>query len=146
MKEFKLKIEGKNFNVSVNESGENTAEVIVNGKAFNVEIEKQETKKPVAKTIAAAPAPKAAQKAASPVAAAPKATGGSQSVKSPLPGSIFKVLVSAGQAVKRGDTIITIESMKMENSILASKDGTITAVYVQPGQNVLQGDALFDLE
>ncbi|SRR5574344_89845 len=146
MKEFKFKIEGKNFNVSVNESGENLAEVVVNGKTFNVEIEKQETTKPVARKIAAAPAPKAAQKAASPVAAAPKAAGGSQSVKSPLPGSIFKVLVSAGQAVKRGDTIITIESMKMENSILASKDGTITAVYVQPGQNVLQGDALFDLE
>jgi glutaconyl-CoA/methylmalonyl-CoA decarboxylase subunit gamma len=146
MKEFKFKIEGKKFDVSVNESGENAAEVVVNGKTFNVEIEKQETANPVVKNIAAAPAPKAAQKAASPAASAPKAAGGSQSVKSPLPGSIAKVLVSAGQSVKRGDTIVTIESMKMENSILASKDGTITAVYVQPGQNVLQGDALFDLE
>ncbi len=146
MKEFKFNIEGKSYNVSVNETGENTSEVVVNGKAFNVEIEKQETTKSVVKRVVNATTQKATSKVAPTAVSPSRPAGGSKSVKSPLPGSIAKVLVSVGQLVKRGDTLLTIESMKMENSIMASKDGTVTAVYVQAGQNVLQGDALFDLE
>ena len=63
-------------------------------------------------------------------------------VKSPLPGSIIKVLVSVGQAVKKGDTLLTLESMKMENTVAAECDGTVKQVAVQPGQNVMQDDLL----
>ena len=67
-------------------------------------------------------------------------------VKSPLPGSIVKVLVKAGQAVKKGDVLLTMESMKMENNVTAEADGTVKAIYVEPGKNVMQDDKLLDLE
>ena len=66
-------------------------------------------------------------------------------VKSPLPGSVIKVLVSEGQAVKKGDTLLTLESMKMENAIMAEADGTVKQIAVTPGQNVMQDDLLIVL-
>ena len=74
---------------------------------------------------------------------APKAAG--LQVKSPLPGSVIKVLVSEGQAVKKGDTLLTLESMKMENAIMAEADGTVKQIAVTPGQNVMQDDLLIVL-
>ncbi|MGN1239387.1 MAG: biotin/lipoyl-containing protein, partial [Paludibacteraceae bacterium] len=61
---------------------------------------------------------------------------------SPLPGSVIKVLVSEGQAVKKGDTLLTLESMKMENAIMAECDGTVAKIAVTAGQNVMQDDLL----
>ena len=90
----------------------------------------------------AAPAPKPA---AAPAPAAPKAAdvpAGGKKVESPLPGSIIKVVVMEGQAVKKGDLLLTLESMKMENSVLAECDGTVTKIAVAAGQNVMQGDLL----
>ena len=84
-----------------------------------------------------------APKAEAPKAAAP-AAGGVQ-VKSPLPGSVIKVLVSEGQAVKKGDTLLTLESMKMENAIMAEADGTVKQIAVSAGQNVMQDDLLIVL-
>jgi len=63
-------------------------------------------------------------------------------VVSPLPGSIIKVAVTEGQAVKRGDLLLTLESMKMENQVLAEFDGTVTKIAVTAGQNVMQDDLL----
>ena len=94
-----------------------------------------------------APAPKPAAPAA-PKAEAPKpaaAPAAGIQVKSPLPGSVIKVLVSEGQAVKKGDTLLTLESMKMENPVLAEQDGTVKQVAVTPGQNVMQDDLLIVL-
>ncbi|MDR0873782.1 MAG: biotin/lipoyl-binding protein [Prevotellaceae bacterium] len=147
MKEFKFKIDGETYNVAVEEKDANLAEVQVNGKTFTVEVEgapKAQAPKPVARPVATA---HKAQPATVPVApAAPKVAGSANSVKAPLPGTIFKVEVSAGQAVKKGDVLLVMEAMKMENNILAAKDGTVKAVYVQLGQTVLPGDALVDLE
>ena len=67
-------------------------------------------------------------------------------VKSPLPGSIMKVLVAAGKAVKKGDVLLTMESMKMENNVCAEADGTVKAVFVEPGKNVMQDDKLLEIE
>lgn len=113
------------------------ATVDVNGKKYAVNIEKKE--KPT--FIAAAPRP-----ATSAAAAAPASKSVPGTVTSPLPGSIIKIMVSVGQAVKRGDTLLTMESMKMENNIKAEKDGVVKAILVQHGQSVMQGDALVDLE
>ncbi len=113
------------------------ATVDVNGKKYAVNIEKKE--KPT--FIAAAPRP-----ATSAAAAAPASKSVPGTVTSPLPGSIIKIMVSVGQAVKRGDTLLTMESMKMENNIKAEKDGVVKAILVQQGQSVMQGDALVDLE
>ena len=152
MKEFTFKINGAEYKCAVEEIEAGKTNVTVNGKVYTVETEVAAlAAKPVAKAApapapkpAAAPAPKAeAPKAETPKAAAP-AAGGIQ-VKSPLPGSVIKVLVSEGQAVKKGDTLLTLESMKMENAIMAEQDGTVKQIAVSAGQNVMQDDLLIVL-
>jgi len=146
MKKFKLTIDGKIFEVSVNEQDKNVAEVIVNGKPYTVAFEREDA--PVSQPVRRQPIQKASTDAPKKAAAAPavKKVGSGKSINSPLPGNIFKILVSVGQEVKRGEQIIIIESMKMENSITADKDGTVKAIYIEVGQSVLQGDALVDLD
>lgn len=134
MKEFKFIIDGQEYTTSVNEIEDNVAEVIVNGTSYKVQIEKEAKSEaaPVRRPQAAA-----AAQAARPA--------GITTVKSPLPGSVIKVLVSAGQSVKKGDVLLSLESMKMENAIQAEADGTVNAVFVTPGQNVMQDDKLVEL-
>lgn len=106
----------------------------------------------VAQEAEPAPAPKPAPKAAPKPAPepkeapAPKVAATAKSVTSPLPGSIVSVAVAVGDAVKRGQTILVMESMKMENNIPAPRDGKVTAVHVAAGKSVMQGDALIDIE
>lgn len=138
MKKFKFKIDGNEFEVSVNEIEQNIAEVEVNGTPFTVEIERQE--KSSSSTMIRKPAGKVA-----PIAT-PTRSAVATAVKSPLPGSIIKVLVTPGQTVKRGDVLLTVESMKMENNILAEHDGVVKKIYVQAGQSVMQGDVLIDFD
>lgn len=142
MKTFKFTIAGQPYETTVNEIEPNVAEVTVNGTVFQVEIEKQET---VKKTVVA-PRPAAHAAAAPAKAAAPAAPAGTTVMKSPLPGSIVKVLVQAGQEVKKGDTMLTMESMKMENIIAAEVSGKVKTVLVQPGQNVMQDAPLVEIE
>ncbi len=73
------------------------------------------------------------------------ATASASAVLSPLPGTVMDVKVSVGDSVKKGDVILLIEAMKMENEINASKDGKITAVYVNKGSKVEQGTPLYVL-
>ncbi len=148
MKEFVFKINGAEYKCAVEEIEAGKTKVTVNGKVYEVETEAPKAA-PVAAKPAAAPAPTpkpaaapAAPKAEAKPAAAPAA--GLQ-VKSPLPGSVIKVLVSEGQAVKKGDTLLTLESMKMENAIMAEADGTVKQIAVTPGQNVMQDDLLIVL-
>lgn len=133
MKNFKFSINGKKFETTVNELEENRFEIEVNGKKYSVDVEKE-----AAPAFTAAPA--AAVKAGAPVAAGKSAT-----TKSPLPGTVVNILVSEGQKVKAGETILTMESMKMENEIKAECAGTIGKIYVTKGQSVMQDDKLFDL-
>ena len=138
MKEFKFVIDGHKFSTTVNELEGNLAEVTVNGTTFKVEIEKEQP---------AATAPRAtAQKVVSAAqqAAAP-AAGGVQVVKSPLPGSIVKVNIKVGDNVKVGDELLTMESMKMENSVKSEFAGVVKAVYAEPGKNVMQEDKLVEI-
>lgn len=139
MKSFQFTIDGRKYETTVNEIEDNIAEVTVNGTVFHVAIDKKKTTpsiKPAApKAAAAAPAaPRTAQPA------------GSVVVKSPLPGSIVKVVAAAGQPVKKGDLLLTMESMKMENQVTSEYEGTIKSVLVQPGQNVMQDDKLVEIE
>ena len=146
MKEFTFKINGAEYQCAVEELEAGKTKVTVNGKVYEVETATPQAKKaapapqptPAAPKAEAAPAPKPEAKPA----AAPAA--GVQ-VKSPLPGSVIKVLVREGQAVKRGDTLLTLESMKMENAIMAEADGTVKQIAVTPGQNVMQDDLLIVL-
>ena len=134
MKNFKFKIDGVDYEVSVNELEGNNAEVVVNGKSFNVELDNEQP-------TASAPVARVAQSAAVPASKKVAAN-----IKAPLPGSIIKVLISNGQSVKRGDVLLTMESMKMENNVCAESDGTIKNVLVKQGQNVMQDDVLIEFE
>ena len=66
-------------------------------------------------------------------------------VNAPLPGNIFKVLVNEGDTVKKGDVLLIMEAMKMENNVLAEKDGTVSSVKVSVGDAVLQNDVLIEM-
>lgn len=100
--------------------------VNVNGSLYEIEVEEMD-----ASAVSAAPAAPAAPKA--PVAAAPAA--GTQ-VKAPMPGNILDVKVQAGQTVKKGDVLVILEAMKMENEIQAPCDGKITGMNVRKGDTV----------
>ena len=149
MKEFAFKLNGAEYKCAVEQIEAGKAKVTVNGKVYEVETEaaapaaKPAPKVAPAPKAAPAPAP-AAPKAEAPKAA-PAAPAAGVQVKSPLPGSVIKVLVSEGQAVKKGDTLLTLESMKMENAIMAEADGTVKQIAVSPGQNVMQDDLLIVL-
>lgn len=136
MKEFKFVIDGHKFTTTVNELEGNMAEVTVNGTAFKVQIEKDQpaaaAQRPTAQQVVSA-----AQQGA--------AAGGVQVVKAPLPGSIIKVNIKVGDQVKVGDELLTMESMKMENSVKSEFAGVVKAVYAEPGKNVMQEDKLVEI-
>ena len=122
-----------------------TYTITVNGNVYEVTVEEG--------TGSAAAAPKAAPKAApaapkaAPAAAPKAAAGGAGAVKvaASLPGKVFKVEASVGQAVKKGDNILILEAMKMEVPVVAPQDGTIASIDVAAGDAVENGDILATL-
>ena len=146
MKEYKYKINGNLYNVVIGDIEDNIAHVEVNGTHYTVEMEKKakaEAAKPVVRP-AAKPAPAPAP--ASTPAPAAKPAAGKSGVKSPLPGVILDIKCNVGDEVKKGQTLIILEAMKMENSINADKDGKITAINVSKGESVLEGTDLVIIE
>ena len=139
MKEFKFKINGKDYEAQVAEQDNGVLAVTLNGNTYAVEV--PSLAHHAVKPVVHAAAPAAAPAAASKPAAAPAAAG---SVTAPLPGTSKQILVSDGQKVKKGDTIITMEAMKMENAITAEADGTVLKVRTSVGASVNQGDVLVD--
>ena len=115
--------------------------VTVNGTAYEVTLEAVD-----ASEVKAAPAPAAATApaAASAPAAAPAApvSGGKETVSSPMPGNILAVNVTNGAAVKKGDVLMILEAMKMENEIMSPCDGTVLSVNVTKGASVETGAVL----
>ncbi len=109
--------------------------VTVNGKSYAVEIEETAAASAPVAAPAAAPAPAPAP---APAKAAP---AGGTPVDSPMPGLILKLVLSDGATVKRGDKIVVLEAMKMENDIVANADGVITYT-VRQGDNVESGTRL----
>jgi len=134
MKEYKFKVSGKDYTVSVENVEENIVDVVVNGTAHKVELEKAPD----------APAPVARPAVARPTEAAAPATAGKsgKSLKSPLPGVILDIFVKAGDAVKSGQKVLLLEAMKMENNIDSDKDGTVLEIKVAKGDSVNEGDTL----
>jgi len=143
MKDFKFKIDGKDFTTSVDEQGNGQLTVTVNGKAYQVELpEHVVAARPTIHPMTA----QAAAPAAHTPAPAPAAAGASATVTSPLPGTITKVNVAAGQKVKKGEVLLVMEAMKMANDVVAEADGTVQQVCVKEGQSVNQGDVLIQLQ
>ena len=117
--------------------------VNVNGTVYDITLEVLEGETAKAPTPVAAPAPASAAAPAPAPAAAPVAGG--QSIDAPMPGNIISVNVKPGQAVKKGDVLLILEAMKMENEIMAPVDGTVANVAVNPGQTVQSGQQLLTL-
>lgn len=140
MKEYKFKINGKEYQVTIGEAEGKMLSVNVNGADYQVELENAPVNAPM---NAAGNAPASAKNIADATAgAAPSASaakGAGVTIKSPLPGIIISVDVKEGQAVKRGQKVAVIEAMKMENDILAEADGTVTAIHTRKGDSVLEG-------
>lgn len=130
--------------------------VTLNGKIYEVEVEKgeaviqaeYEAALPTAPAPAAsaAPAPVAAPAAPAAPAPAASAAAGDNTVTAPLPGNINAVKVAVGDTVKAGTVLIILEAMKMENEIVAPKDGKISKIFVQKGAVVQTGDALVNID
>ena len=119
--------------------------ITVNGTSYDVSVEELSggavSAVPVAAAPVAAPAP-----AAAPAAPAPAAGGaGSIKVSSPMPGKILAVKANVGDSVKKGQVILILEAMKMENEVVAPEDGTIASIDVTVGASVESGDTLATL-
>lgn len=154
MKKYSLKVNGHNYEVTIDEVNEAStlAHVTVNGTAYEVEIEGG--KGSAAKKPQVAPVPTAASNiAVTPTMAAPSrpaqvAAGGAggHTVKSPLPGTVLAVKVKEGDKVAAGQSLLVLEAMKMENEINADRAGVVKSVCVQQGATVMEGDNLIVIE
>ncbi|MDY4762316.1 acetyl-CoA carboxylase biotin carboxyl carrier protein subunit [Streptococcus thoraltensis] len=128
--------------------------ISVDGKEYLVEMEEiGGTPAPAAQLPSAQPQPSAPQapvveapvEPAPAPAAAPSAPAGADALSAPMPGTILKVLVNVGDTVSENQPLMILEAMKMENEIVASSAGTVSAIHVTPGQTVNPGDGLITI-
>jgi biotin carboxyl carrier protein len=138
MKNYKLKINGNDYTVDINEVEGQEIKLDVNGTSYVVTVD-QEIKQQK-KTVVSTPRPQVAPAAGSVQQSAAPAAG--SKVTTPLPGTILDVFVNVGDAVKAGQTVVLLEAMKMENNIEADVAGTVKEVKVRKGDSVLEGDVL----
>lgn len=140
MKKFDFTIKGQKYEVVIQDIEDNVGHLEVNGTKYEVEIHREvkSTKTPrlVREAVALKPGEGRINKKES----------GVKLVKAPLPGSIFKLSVSIGDVIKKGDVLLIMEAMKMENNIMSEKDGVVKSIKVQVGDAVLQDDVLLELE
>lgn len=138
MKKFKFTIRGNEYEVQINSFEDSIAEVDVNGSIYQVELAEEVKTTKTPKLVRSKPIPTKEEK--------PKPVSGLSKVEAPLPGTIFKLILKEGDDVKKGQPILILEAMKMENNILAEKDGVINKILVSEGDSVLQGDILVEIE
>ena len=139
MKQFKYTINGSIYNVTVNKVEDTIAEVEVNGMPYKVLMDKPAKKQVVTvkrPVQAITNAPKTG-----PVTTRPAQTIAG-SVKSPLPGVILSIDCKVGDTVKKGQKLLVLEAMKMENTIPSDRDGVIAEIKVEKGESVLEGTDL----
>lgn len=138
MKSYKFKIRGNEYEVDVKSSEGNLFDIEVNGTSYQVELDREVSQSKTPTMIRqAVPTHKTIKK---------KGDGAITKIKCPLPGNIMSINVKEGQQVKKGDTLLMYEAMKMENAVLAEKDGTISSIKVQAGEAVLQDHVLLEMK
>ena len=146
MKEFKYTINGSPYRVVVVNSDEESVGLEVNGTPYVVEIEQKKKKSISRIQRQVTPSSQQREVATKPSVTRPVAAAGSMPINSPLPGVILELHVKVGDTVKKGDTLLVLEAMKMENNIQAPSDGKIARVSIQKGDSVLEGDELVVIE
>lgn len=138
MKKFKFTIQGNQYDVEVGNFEENIAEIEVNGTSYEVKVHK-EVKQSKTPTLIRSAIPEQKK----PIE---KTEGGSTvAIKAPLPGNILKIFVKSGDIVKKDQKLLLMEAMKMENVVLAEKEGVVEIVRIKEGESVLQGDTLIEI-
>ncbi len=142
MKKFKLTIRGNQYDVEILNVEDNIIQLEVNGTPYNVEVDKQLEKIKTPKLVRSVAVPSNESTTAAPRTSSPTAPKGTGAIKSPLPGTIIDIHVRVGDRVKVGQKLITLEAMKMENSIDADKDGEIAEIRVGKNDAVMEGDIL----
>jgi biotin carboxyl carrier protein len=149
MRRYQLTINGKTYTVLVSELSSERFAVQLDGREFEVQVtESGEVSEilprpPLSAVIQTAPA----DPVTVPATPMPPATAtGDQFIRAPMPGTILQIVATPGMKVKRGQPVIVLEAMKMNNSIGAPRDGTITAILVKTGQSVGYGEPLAQIE
>jgi len=138
MKNFKFKIRGTQYNVDIKDINKNDVQIEVNGTPYHVTMER-DIAAPKTPTIIRKRLPDEVKKK-------PMVGGSLKKILAPLPGNIFKLLVKEGDEVKKGDTLLIMEAMKMENNILSEQDGFVKSIKIREGDAVLQNDILIEIE
>ena len=140
---YKITIAGQTYDVQVGDISTSPVEVVVDGTTYQVELPNISTTGATGPAPAApeavSPAPRALARPAVPTA------GGDGVVRSPMPGRIISVSVSVGDTVTKGQPVVVLESMKMENTITSPVDGTVSAVHVAAGDSVQHGQTLVEI-
>ncbi|MCA1744482.1 MAG: biotin/lipoyl-binding protein [Bacteroidales bacterium] len=140
MKKFEFTINGNKYEVNLKDVEENIAQIEVNGTEYTVEIHREIKKVKTPRLVRSEVRNKPGEGQI-----VKKGAAGGYQVLAPLPGSIFKMLVKEGDEVKKGDVLLIMEAMKMENNVMSEKEGTVKSVRVKVGDNVLQNDVLIEL-
>ncbi len=141
MKNYKLKINGNEYNVDINEVEGQEIKLDVNGTSYVVTVDQEIKQQKPRKVVSSSPRPQVAPAAGGDVQKSNAPVAGSK-VTTPLPGTILDVFVNVGDTVKEGQTVVLLEAMKMENNIEADVAGTVKEVKVRKGDSVLEGDVL----
>lgn len=138
MKKYNFKVNGNHYAVKINGADGQAIDLEVNGTPYRVEMDKE---------VKSSKTPKLLRSEA-PRTAAPKVVTRSAkktNIVAPLPGTVMTINVKAGDSVSKGDVLMTMEAMKMENNVLAEADGTISNIKVEEGTAVLQGEVLVEM-
>lgn len=140
MKEYKYTIDGQKYEVAIGEIEGNIATVTVNGVEYKVEMEeepKEEKKKVVVKAATASDENEATSTSN---------VNTANALRAPLPGVVTEIKVVVGDEIKKGDTVVVLEAMKMANNLEAEKDGKVTAICVKQGESVMEDTPLVVIE
>jgi glutaconyl-CoA/methylmalonyl-CoA decarboxylase subunit gamma len=142
MKEIRISLNGKSYEVKVGDVSTSPVEVVVDGNSYEVEFEETATSQTPVVRKAAVPVAAPAVRVATPAPAAAAGNG----VRAPMPGTIVSVDVKPGDKVARGQQLVSLEAMKMKNSIKSPVDAVVKAVLVTNGQKVQYNDILVTYE
>lgn len=145
MKIFKYQINGSPYRVVVQNSDDESVELEVNGTPYVVELE-QKKKKTISRIQRQVSSSETREASPKPTVTRTAVKAGSVVINSPLPGVILDLRVKAGDTVKKGDTLLILEAMKMENNIQAPSDGKVAKVSISKGDSVLEGAELVVIE
>jgi glutaconyl-CoA/methylmalonyl-CoA decarboxylase subunit gamma len=141
MKKFQFTIRGNKYDVELKQFEENIAEIEVNGTHYTVEVHREIKTSKTPRLVRAEVAPPTRSETKIKKAMSVS----TYQVLAPLPGTVLQVFVKEGDTVKKGANLLTYDAMKMENSIVSEKEGTVKSLKVAAGHNFLQGDTLIEL-